>query len=379
MSNSTHEVTIVPIVLERHPNADTLSFVNVFGGYTCVVRTQDWQDVKYGAYIPPDSLVDTSRPEFGFLATKARADGLHRVKAMKLRGIVSFGLMIPAPLNSEPGQDVAAQLNVTHYEPPMPGEQRGGLVTGGEVASAPDLFSPKYDLDAFRKYHSLLVPGEKVWITEKIHGCNARYVYKDGAMHCGSRTEWKKEFPDYKHVTMDWLRERVFKKDDPVAVKVVDEERCQHIYDKLHSQDTTAKNLWWKALDQEPEVEKWCRDNPDKVLYGEVFGNVQTLKYGHTGDKSLSIAVFDILDGMRWLNAQEARDAAPKVSWVPYIGTYGYEFDIVVAFSDGPSVWPGAQHYREGCVVKPLIERNDAHIGRICFKCVGSTYLEKDK
>src|SRR3954468_7796695 len=106
MSNSTHEVTIVPIILEKHPNADTLSFVNVFGGYTCVVRTQDWQDVKYGAYIPPDSLVDTSRSEFGFLATKARADGLHRVKAMKLRGIVSFGLMIPAPEGAEPGQDV---------------------------------------------------------------------------------------------------------------------------------------------------------------------------------------------------------------------------------------------------------------------------------
>ena len=383
MANSTHEVTIVPIELESHPNADTLSFVNVFGGYTCVVRTQDWQDVKLGAYIPPDSLVDTSRPEFLFLAAKARSDGLHRVKAMKLRGIVSFGLMIPAPEGAELGQDVASQLNVTHYEPPMPGEQRAsnGLVTGGEVASPPDIFSPKYDLDAFRKYHTLLIPGEKVWITEKIHGCNARYVYRDGKMHCGSRTEWKKEFPDYSHVTMDWLRERVFKKvdgNDESAVKIVDEDRCKAIYDKLHSQ-VASRNLWWNALSQEPEIEKWCRDHPDKVLYGEVFGNVQNLKYGHDQTKTLSIATFDILDGMRWLNAQEARDAAPNVPWVPYIGTYDYEFDVVVAFSDGGSLWPGAQHYREGCVVKPIIERNDAHIGRICLKCVGSTYLEKDK
>lgn len=300
--------------------------------------------MKLGAYIPPDSLVDTRRVEFNFL--KARADGLHRVKAMKLRQIVSFGLMVPAPPNSELGQDVAVQLGVTHYEPPMPGEQKaGGLVLGGEVAKGPDLNSPKYDLDAFRKYHKLFIEGEKVWITEKIHGCNARYVYKDGVMHCGSRTEWKKEFPDYKHVTMDWLRERVFVKDtirvgNGVISKVVDEERYKQIYDKLHSSVTT-KNL----------------------------------KYGHTD--TLSIAIFDILDEGRWLNAQEAREH--NLPWVPYIGTYDYNFDTVVAFSDGPSLIKGANHYREGCVVKPIIERTDAHIGRVCLKYVGSTFLEKDK
>ncbi len=374
MSNSTHEVTIVPIEMTKHPHADTLSVVNVFGGYTCVVRTQDWQGVKLGAYIPPDSLVDTSRPEFSFLASKARADGLHRVKAMKLRQIVSFGLMIPAPEGSVMGQDVATQLGVTHYEPPMPGEQRAGngLIFGGEVAKAPDLNSPKYDLDAFRKYHSLLIPGEKVWITEKIHGCSARYVYDGEKMHCGSKNEWKKEYASYDHITMEWLRARVFKKE---ASTEVDEERCQVIYDKLHNQ-TKSRNLWWNALSQNPEIEKWCRDNPNKILYGEVFGQVQNLKYGVQG---LAIATFDIMVDGRWLDAQEARDAAPNVPWVPYIGTYDYEFETVVAFSDGPSVWPGAQHYREGCVVKPLIERTDLHLGRVCLKCVGSTYLEKDK
>ncbi len=371
MSNSTHQVEVVPIVLEKHPNADSLSICNVFGGYTCVLRTEDWKGVEFGAYLPPDSVVDTSRPEFAFLIPKAKADGTHRVKAMKLRGVVSFGLMVPAPAQSVVGQDVAEQLGVTHYEPPMPGEQKAGLVTGGEVAKAPDLNSPKYDLDAFRKYHHLLVPGEKVWITEKIHGCSARYVYDGEKMHCGSKNEWKKEYASYDHITMDWLRERVINKE----TGVVDEERCVQIYDKLHNQPKT-QNLWWKALSQNPEVEKWCRDNPNKLLYGEVFGQVQNLKYGVQG---LAIATFDIMSDGRWLNAQEARDAAPNVPWVPFIGIYDYEFDVVVAFSDGGSLWPGAQHYREGCVVKPLVERTDIHLGRLCLKCVGSTYLEKDK
>ncbi len=374
MSNSTHQVEIVPIELTKHPNADSLSIVRVFGGYTCIVRTQDWQGVALGAYLPPDSVVDTNRKEFDFLMPKAKADGTHRVKAMKLRGVVSFGLMIPAPEGSVLGQDVAQQLGVTHYEPPMPGEQRAanGLILGGEVAKAPSLNSPKYDLDAFRKYHHLLIPGEKVWITEKIHGANARYVYQDGVMHCGSRTEWKKEFPTYDHITMNWLRERVLNKD----TNIPDEERCQQIFDRLHS-PTKSRNMWWTALSHEPEIEKWCRDNPGKILYGEVYGNVQTLKYGHTQDKPVSIAVFDILDDGRWLNAQEARDAAPDVPWVPFLGVHDYSFDLVVNLSDGQSLI--AQHYREGCVVKPIVERTDIHLGRLCLKCVGATYLEKDK
>jgi RNA ligase (TIGR02306 family) len=370
MSNSTHEVTIVPIVLERHPNADSLSICNVFGGYTCVLRTEDWQGVKYGAYLPPDSVVDTTRPEFSFLVPKAKADGTHRVKAMKLRGVVSFGLMVPAPEGSKLSQDVAKELGVTHYEPPLPGESKGqGLITGGETAKAPNLNSPKYDLDSFRKYYYLLEPGEKVWVTEKIHGCSARYVYDGENMHCGSKNEWKKEYPDYTHITMDWLRERVINKE----TGVVDEERCVQIYDKLHNQSKT-QNLWWKALSQNPEVEKWCRDNPNKILYGEVYGQVQNLKYGQQG---LAIAIFDVMSEGRWLNAEEARDAAPNVPWVPFIGIYDYDFAVVVAASDGKSLI--ADHYREGCVVKPLIERRDLHLGRVCLKCVGATYLEKDK
>ena len=39
MAESTHRVEIVPVNLEPHPNADTLSIVRVFDGYTCVVRT----------------------------------------------------------------------------------------------------------------------------------------------------------------------------------------------------------------------------------------------------------------------------------------------------------------------------------------------------
>lgn len=374
--NSTHKVEVVPIVMEKHNNADTLSICNVFGGYTCVLRTCDWSGIELGAYIPPDSLVDTGRPEFSFLVEHARADGKHRVKAKKLRGVVSFGLMVPAPAGFKLGDDCAEFLGVEHYEPPLPGEQKAGLITGGEIAKSPDVYFVKYDVDAFRKYHGLFVPGEQVWVTEKIHGASARYVFHDEQMHCGSRNEWKKEFPDYAHITMEWLLARLREQYKPKLdedPEVAINNRATEIFDKLHNKPK-ARNLWWNALT--PEMEAWCRRHPNCVLYGEVYGQVQNLKYGLNG---VAFAAFDIMIDGAWLHAEDARNLAPTIPWVPYIGTIPYSFNSIVEMSDGPSTVPGANHYREGCVVKPVVERRDPYVGRVCFKCVGGTYLEKDK
>lgn len=37
---STHRVEVVPVALERHPNADQLSIAQIYG-FSCVVRTAD--------------------------------------------------------------------------------------------------------------------------------------------------------------------------------------------------------------------------------------------------------------------------------------------------------------------------------------------------
>src|SRR3989338_1193541 len=103
---SIFKVEIVPVKLEPHPNADTLSIVKVFD-YTVCVRTVDWQDKSIGAYIPPDSVVPNDA-NFAFLQGKTR------IKVRRLRGVVSMGLLVPAPAGSQIGQDVAELLGVTH-------------------------------------------------------------------------------------------------------------------------------------------------------------------------------------------------------------------------------------------------------------------------
>ena len=322
-----HTCDVVQIKLETHPNADTLSLVMV-GDFQCAVRTKDWKDGDLAVYIPPDSIVPETK-DFEFL-------GKHRrIKARKLRGEWSVGLLISAPDGTKIGDDCMEQLGIVHYEPQI----SGNFKTGGDNVSLPrpketsksGLFTPVYDVLNFRKYSELFNDGEEVIVTEKLHGANARFVCIDDVIYCGSRRFWKKEDPN---------------------------------------------NLWWKALELNTALEAWLRHHQDLVVYGEVFGSVQTLKYGSTGGE-IFFAVFDILKGDKWLDFDEAHKIGAPLPWVPLVFRGPFNKDQVLEFAEGDSNYPGANHYREGVVLKPVHERTDPKIGRVQLKVVGNRYLEK--
>lgn len=316
---STHKAEVVEIKLEKHPNADTLSVITVFGGYTCCVRTDEWKNETLGVYIPPDSIVDSQRPEFSFLI------GHERIKVKKLRGVISMGLMIHVPNGDfKVGDDLAPYFGITHYEPPL------AQGSHGEDTISPKGYHPCYDLDSLRRWSHVLLDNEPLWITEKIHGANARYCFTEGKMHAGSRTAWKRE---------------------------------------------EQTNLWWRALNAHPEVSLFCKENPDITVYGEVYGQVQDLKYGAKPGE-VKIAVFDLLRRSEWVGAEEARQIAPDLPWVPLIANaVPFQLDRILAIAEGKSLI--ADHLREGIVVKPLIERTHPEIGRVCLKVVSNGYLER--
>lgn len=327
MEKSTHKVEVVPIYLEPHPNADSLSVVKVFG-YTVCVATKDWQGKDKGAYVVPDSLVPNSGPFAWLFKPEDLLDAKYRVRVKKLRGVLSMGLLVPVPEGSNIGDDVAQILGVTRYESPEP------MSTGGDNEKGPELYAPIYDVDSVYRYSDLFVQGEPVHISEKIHGCNGRFTYKDGKFYCGSRNEWKKE---------------------------------------------TESNVWWKALHGNAQLKAFLMNNPEVIVYGEVYGSVQSLKYGHTQGK-VSMAAFDILQGSKWLDAQEARDFAPNIPWVPIIKTnYPFDFEELKKLADGQSLIENANHMREGIVIKPMKERTCLEIGRVQLKLVSNVFLEKDK
>lgn len=364
MTLSTHQVEVAPIRLEKHHNADSLSVANVFG-YTCCVKTQDWTDGQLAAYIPPDSLVDTDRPEFAFL--KSGDKRWHRIKAKKLRGVVSFGLLMPAPAGAKAGDDVAAFYGVLHYSGRVSGEEdeqespkpkslakrlRGlwwkavlfffpsaakTRITQCEQEPPPPELSQlkKYDIDSLRRYKHVFSPDELVAVTEKIHGANARYSWINGRLWAGSRSQWKKE---------------------------------------------SGNSIWWKAAHATPQIEAWCRDNPGKVLYGEVYGQVQDLKYG-TQPGEVRFAAFDILNQTGQFAPYDEFVASCDSKAVPRVPQVArdvkFEFGDICKLAEGPSLIPGANHVREGVVVRPATERYHQSIGRVCLKVVGAGYLER--
>ncbi|MEK6878207.1 MAG: RNA ligase family protein [Nanoarchaeota archaeon] len=329
---STHKVEIVPILLEKHPNADALSLVKIYGGgYTVVVNTDDWKDKTLGAYLCPDSFVDTKRPEFSFLGDHPR------ITVRKFRGIYSQGLLVPAPEGSKIGDDVSDLLGVTRYEPEVQ------ITSRGEATKPPEGFRPNYDVDAWNKYKYLLTFGEFVVITEKIHGCSAKYTYVDGKMYCGSKGEWKRE---------------------------------------------EENNLWWKCLNQNPWIKDFCIENPGLTLYGEIYGPVQSLKYGRNGN-NIGFAGFDIFDVIksRFLSWVEIWEVLGKdfrnVSldrWVPILYNGPYSEKKVLEFVDGPSTVSGADNIREGCVVQTIEDRYSNELGgRVKLKIVSNIYLSQNK
>ncbi len=363
---SGHKVEVVPVVLRKHSNADRLSIADVFD-FTCVTETTQWKEGSLAAYIPPDSLVDIKRPEFSFLAMHANGNDKVRIKGKKIRGVPSFGLLVPAPEGSKVGDDVTEQLGVEHYNPPARGEGGSGknsLFTSGEVAKSPNVYHVKYDLESGRRFASkTFQDGEPCIVTEKLHGSNSRYVFHDGVMYCGSRTEWKKEFPDFSHVTVESLEPKVGK------------EKAEEIVQKVQSRPK-KKNSWWVALENTPGLRKLCEENPGLIVYGEVYGSVQNLNYGKTG---FHFAAFDIMKDGSWLNFADAHDLAEKyqVPWVPIIAEMPFNFEKICELAEGKTTVKGANHVREGVVVRPVVERRHESLGRVCLKWVGVGYLEK--
>lgn len=359
--NSTHRVEVIALPEpQKHPDADSLSTVEI-DGYVVVINTAQWEGKTKAAYVPPDNLVPLARPEFSFLVDPKRPDKeFHHVKAKRLRGIWSMGLLIPMPDDAEVGQDIAGELGVVHYEPPEPTVGTGGNAESGpkrikrslEAEDVPEIACqyPKYDVDALRKYgRKLFTEGEPVFVTEKIHGSNIRMLWDGERFYVGSKREWK-------------------------------------AYD--------ADNTFWRALHSHEEIQSFLKANPGVCIYGEVYGAIQKgFNYG-LQPGTVRVACFDIYLGHqnRWLDAHNyggdlcyfnkalhfAGPAVYSLPWVPIVEKYmPYNFDKLLEMAESKSRMPGASHIAEGLVVKPLIERYDARLGRANLKLVSNAYLGK--
>lgn len=89
------EVKVVKIDrIEDHPNADALELA-VIGGYRAIVKLGEFEAGDLAVYIPEAAIVPDWLLKRMGLEGKLAGKDKNRVKAIKLRGILSQGLVLP--------------------------------------------------------------------------------------------------------------------------------------------------------------------------------------------------------------------------------------------------------------------------------------------
>lgn len=353
---ATFEVTIEEIKVFPHPNADRLELARV-GLYNIVVAKGEWKTGDKVFYIPEFSVLPENIIQALGLEGKLAGTHHNRVKPVSLRGALSQGVV--APLNlvtpetlQEIGEegDYAEALGVTKWEPVIP----AGL--NGTTKSSPGIVR-WVEIENLKKFPNMFEEGEEVVLTEKIHGTCSCYTF-----------------------TNPLDEESLI-----VTSKGLGKNNLSIIEDE--------KNLYWRMAKKydlakvASSVVEEFSDVRKVAIFGESFGSVQDLKYGHNG--TYGFVMFDIKiefvnsDGTftsRWLNPDEVTRIAEKtnVPTPPVLYEGAFSLDVVIEKASGKEQVSGTEaHIREGVVIRPKLRTDLEMGGTKIAKYVSDAYLTR--
>ena len=369
---ATFAVTVCPIEIEPHPNADRLKLAKV-GEFRSIVGLNQFQTGDLVAYIPEQALVPDPLIEEMGLTGKLAGKACNRVKAVRLRGILSQGLCYPARKGWVEGQDVTEELGIIKYEPPIPAHMDGQVYGAGIDRTV------RFDVENWKRYPDVIVEGEEVVFTEKIHGTFTQIgVVPDDMAH-------------EKHGTLVVASKGMA--DKGLAFLPDAEENELNLYlraARAHGVSDKIREVFSGGLHENGEVR--CLDRGDPVfVLGEVFGQgVQDLHYAASTakDETLGFRVFDIYigpprsGGGRYLDDAEL-DAACKemgLERVPVLYRGPFSRRVMLEYTAGIEAVSGkGMNMREGIVIKPVEERRDdlSGLGRVMVKSISDEYLAR--
>ncbi len=151
--------------VRNHPNADRLDIISIKGkGWETIVKRDEYKVGDVVIYIPTDVILPLELVEKLGIANYLAGKQKNRVKCARLRGEMSYGLVIPNEKNWEVGRDVAAELGIVKYEPPV-------RAMAGDAAPEDSTFHRYTDIENINNFPDIFKDGEMVVATEKIDGC----------------------------------------------------------------------------------------------------------------------------------------------------------------------------------------------------------------
>lgn len=337
---SSFGVFIERIGVTSHPNADRLDLANV-GLYKAVVGKDQFEEGELALYIPEQGILPEWLIEELNLGGKLGGKAQNRVKAVRLRGVLSQGIVAkldvltraPKPvdvnaLGDFEGVDFAENLGVEKWKPEIP------IHMTGEMMREPNKLLMWTDMENIHRYPEIFTDGEEVILTEKIHGtCLITTTFFDEAVE---RTAVISKGLAHKGVT--FLE--------------------------------TEANLYWRAVKENPvrELARELRETFEaktgqKVVavgvYGEVFGaGIQDLGYG-TENGNPKFRVFDAQvrfagGDTLWVDTDVLRSTQTPVEHVPLIWRGAYSVEVVAEQASGKEQVSGNEaNMREGVVIRP--------------------------
>ena len=353
---------VVPIVkianVRPHSNAEKLELCDVLGYQMCVPKGK-YKGGELIVYFPADVLIPAEWADKFGVRNYLKGVDKDRVGRVKLRGEPSFGIVqdIPEGMTWNEGDNVADYFGVKKYVPPI-------RVGCGDAAMYDDQIDPYFtmftDVQNGRIFTDVLVEGEEVIFTEKIHGTNCRVGSIGGREVAGS---------------MEVRRKRPEELDSFGIVRQVE----------FDSEEMKRNTYWFPwSIKGVRDLLKASNMHTSVILYGEVYGgSVQSLDYGIASGKGIGFRAFGLRNGGKFLDWDDFVEVCNRygVETVPVLWRGPFSLAKAKELSDGTSTMAG--HMREGTVVYPVKERENPRVGRAVLKFIGTEYelskhLDKD-
>lgn len=335
---------VVELSVSVHPDADLLEVAHI-GGYECVVRKGQFKTGDHAVYLPeasvlPDPLLD----ELGLMGRLAGKQA-NRVKAIRLRGVLSQGVLVPlgsrhladvGPLAV--GDDLREHLGITKYVPEIPVHMQGIV--------EPYSWSASFDVEPWQAHVGVFRDGDLVQVTEKLHGtfCEMGFDLEHGAFVASKSMAGKTRF----------------------------------VLDAPESESNLYVRAWRAAADK---IETAARaEGRSLTLCGEIVGwKVQDLNYGLP---TPTFFVFDALIGTaserQWMPPVDVQELAASLGLehVPVLKEdWPFDHYAVRSLAAQPSALDTG--LREGVVVRSSQIRWERDLGRVLVKYVNPTYLTR--
>jgi len=379
MANFEVKIRRVKSVID-HPNADRLS-LNTVDGFTVISNKHEDGSHRYKVgdgviYIPENAIVPEWLLRHGYwneekgVGFLAGSQG-NRVKPVKLRGIVSEGIIFPieesgslhvmevrlfgkllldlipvsgfVPDEENPYKaNLASELGITKWEPEIPASM------AGELYATPVMLH--FDIENIKKYPDAFANGEIVIMTEKLHGTNCQIAMVNDIED--------ENFIDGKYaIASKGLGAK------GLAFKDTEENRKGNLYVRT----------FLTEIDKFKRFETFFSNAKRVNFVAEVYGKgVQDLGYGVDKPKLAIIDIF--VDGIP-LDEMELTKIVDRMEldMVPVLYRGPFSNEVLLEHTNGKTSLNGV-NVKEGVVVKPVIERRDDN-GRVHYKSINEAYL----